>query len=93
MKNSMIVVLFTVLAMFAGINTALADEYKWVEMFSFPAERLVYVPDNNRDHEIYIFTDGNGYRCLLFACHGWGNERDGYMATIGENGTPITPQL
>lgn len=65
----------------AYANAALA--YTWVEEFSFPAERLVNVPDNNGDHEVYIFTDGNGYRCLLFACHGYGNENDGYMATMG----------
>ena len=83
MKKSIIIALVTILAIFSGIKTAAADEYNWVEMFSFPAKRLVLVPDNNRDHEIYIFTDGNGYKSLLFACHGWGNERDGYMATMG----------
>ena len=77
MKNSIIVALFTVFVMCTGMTAVSATEYKWVEEYSFPAA------DNNRDHEIYIFTDGNGYRSLLFACHGWGNERDGYMATMG----------
>lgn len=81
MKNFVVVTLSALFTLCLFINTAFA--YTWVEEFSFPAERLVAVPDNNRDHEIYIFTDGNGYRSLLFACHGYGNERDGYMATMG----------
>lgn len=81
MKRFFILALGAFLILGAYANAALA--YTWVEEFSFPAERLVSVPDNNGDHEIYIFTDGNGYRCLLFACHGYGNEQDGYMAAMG----------
>lgn len=81
MKKMFILALGITLALCAYVNTAFA--YMWVEEASFPAERLVAVPDNNRDHEIYIFTDGNGYRSLLFACHGYGNDQEGYMATMG----------
>lgn len=81
MKKIIVLTLSTFFILCVYVNTALA--YTWVEEFSFPAERLVKVPDNNGDHEIYIFTDGNGYRSLLFACHGYGNEQDGYMATMG----------
>lgn len=81
MKKFVVATISAVFVLCACINTALA--YTWVKEFTFPVDRLVSVPDNNRDHEIYIFTDGNGYRCLLFACHGQGNDRDGYMATMG----------
>lgn len=81
MKKLLVILLGAVFSIIAYMNTASA--YTWVKIYSFPAERLVKVPDYNGDHEVYIFTDGNGYRSLLFACHGWGNAKDGYMCTMG----------
>lgn len=83
MKRLVIFVLAVIMA--ACANSVAAEKYHWIEVFNFPAKRIVTVPSgyNDYDHRVYSFTDRNGQSSLLFVCHGTVNSQGEYTACMG----------
>lgn len=65
--------------------TVNAAEPRLVEIYHFPADRIVTVPNgpNDYDHRVYSFKDGNSRSSLLFVCHGTVDAQGTYYACMG----------
>ena len=84
MKKFIVLIFCMLVLMNFCANTAGA--YNWVEAYSFPAKKIVTVFDhynNDEDHSVYSFTDGDGRSCLLFVCHGTVTSEGDYAACLG----------